>query len=83
MHVEYKLNINSHCTKMCGPVLTENGCSGYRNSASCHANVLLEVVMRFVVYLNARLLMHLPACDREGFPGGEIEHTGSWHVHSG
>jgi len=40
-------------------------------------NVLLEVVMRFVRYLNAPLFMHLATGDIEGFPGGEIERTGS------
>ena len=40
-------------------------------------NVLLEVVMRFVRYLNAPLFMHLPAGDIKGFLGGEIDHTGS------
>lgn len=28
MYVEYKPNINSNFTKMCGPIFTANGCSG-------------------------------------------------------
>jgi hypothetical protein len=39
--------------------------------------VVLEVIMRFVIYLNAPLFMHLSTGNTEGFSGSEIEHAGS------